>query len=179
MTFQRRLKIAGLVPLLLLTQCDRVEAVFRPKPVKPSPYAFDVVLKMSPKAEAELKQPDAGLSVDSWYYGDAAPAHHDEADSLNRIFLGKEDWNYPAGTRRLHLHGEPIDASRLAETRDGQPQVLLNVWIRVGNIEGDPDNPLSCEYTGLIRAAQQQTPVLHCEFDTEHYWEDASSDSSD
>lgn len=180
MTFPKHLKTAGLLPLLLLlTQCDQVEALFKPKPEKPSPYAFDVILKMSPEAEAELHKPHAGLSAEAWYYGDAAPAHRDDADKLNRIVLGAEDWTYAAGTRKLHLHGDGIDPAKLAEVRDGQPQVILTVWIRVGSMAGDPDNPLSCQYTGMVRVAQRQPPVMHCEYDTERYWETASSDASD
>ena len=179
MTFPKCVKSLALAPLLLLlTNCDKVEALFKPKPKPPSPYAFDAVLKMSPKAEALLKRPGSGLTAEGWYYGDAAPAHRDDADQLNRIFLGKEDWNYAAATRRIHLHGEPIDAAKLAETRDGQPQVILTVMITQGTLAGDPDNPLSCEFTGSVRVARQQAPILYCEFDTEHYWDEVSEASS-
>jgi hypothetical protein len=171
------LKVAVLLPaLLLLADCTGGER--QTKPAKPSQYAFDVILKMSPQIEALLKKPDAGLVVDSWYYGDAAPAHKADADELNRIFLGKEDVEFPATARRLHLKGEPIDPAKLAETRDGQPEVIFSLVIRQGERVGDPDNELSCEYTGQIRVAQQQTPVIRCEFDTEHYWDSVSDDSA-
>jgi len=174
MKFLNFVKLIVLLPLALaLTDCDRVGVLLKPKPEKPGPYAFDVVLKMSPKAEAALKRPGSGLVVDAWYYGDAAPAYRAQADKLNRIYLGDEQWNYSGNARRIHLRGEPIDAAQLPQTRDGQPQVLVSV----NSAEGDPDNMLSChDYIGPIRLAQQHTPVLDCEFDTENYWDETSAE---
>jgi hypothetical protein len=173
----RYLKVAVLVPaLLLLGDCNKADTGVHT--AKPGQYAFDIILKTSPKVEAMLKQPQTGLAVDSWYYGDAAPAHKADADDLNRIFLGKEDVNFPASARRLHLKGEAIDLDKLTETRDGQPQVLFSVMITRGPLMGDPDNPLSCEYVGQIRVAQHTPPVVRCEFDSEDYWDSVSDDSA-
>jgi len=160
-------KLFALLPLVFaLTDCNRIEALFKPK--KPSPYAFDLILKMSPRAEAALKRPDAGLVVYASYYGDAAPAYRARADKLNRIYLGEEYWTYSGHARRVHLHGEPIDTARLSQTRDGQPQALVSVTLA----QGDPDDMMAChDYIGPIRLAQQQIPVLDCEFESERYWE--------
>jgi len=174
--FRNILTIVVLVPTsLLLSNCDNGP---KGRPIKPGTYAFDVALKMSPKAEAVLKEPNAGLFVDIWYYGEAAPAHKGDADELNRVFLGKDDLTFSASTRRLHLKGEAIDSSKLAETRDGQPEVILTVDLTQGPRIGDPDNPLSCEYSGLISVAQRTPPVIQCEFETEHYWESVSDRSA-
>ena len=166
-------KLMALLPLAIaLTQCDQVHAMLKPKPDAPSPYAFDLVLRMSPRAEAALKQPGKHLFVDAWYYGDATPAFHAQADKLNRIFLGDESWTYPGAARRVHLRGAPMDTSKFSEIRGGQPQVLVDATQQ----EGDPDNLVHCHaYTGSVRMAQQQVQVLNCEFDTEDYWENAAA----
>lgn len=176
MTFPKILKIALLAPLLMgLTQCDRIHGMFKPKPEKPSPYAFDVMIRLSPKAEAAMKQPDTSFYVKAYYYGDALPAYRKDADDINRVYLGDETWNVSGNARKIHLHGEPIDVSKLSETRDGQPQVLLSI----NGSAGSPDNPLSCHhYTGPIRLAQQHLQTLDCEFDTETYWDDQSDAAS-
>ncbi len=167
-------KLAALLPLIGLTHCDQVHALFKPKPEKPSPYAFDLVLKVSPKAEAAMKGNAEDISLDVWYYGVAAPAFRAEADQLNRIDLGAERWSYSPGTRHVHLHGGPIDTAKLAHTTDGQVQVFVS-----GGIGGRFDPPLIChDYIDSVRHAQQVTPVLHCEFETERYWADAAESSS-
>ncbi|MGZ3305576.1 MAG: hypothetical protein ACXU8U_06915 [Asticcacaulis sp.] len=174
----KSLRIAGLASILvMLTQCDQVHALFKPKPAKPGPYAFDLTLEMSPKAEAELKQPGKGLSIDASYYGDAAPAYRSEADKLNRIYLGEERWDYSAGARRIHLHGEPIDTSKLPQTRDGEVQTVVSVHLS----ESSPDDPFTCHYyVGPVRRAQQYPQVVRCELDGETYWDshDTAASSS-
>ncbi len=178
MTILKILKIAALVPLVLgLTQCDRVQALLKPKPDKPGPYAFDLVLKLSPKAEAAMKQSRDSFIVAGLYYGDAKPAYRKDADDLNRIHLGEERWGYSGLARKVHMHGEPIDTSKLPETRDGQPYVLITVY----TIEpiGDPDDLVSChQYVGPIRLAQQQTQMLYCQLDSENAWGDQSAEAS-
>jgi len=161
-------RLLALLPLTLaLTQCDRIDAILKPKPKKPGPYAFDLILKMSPKGEAALKQSPDGLFVDAWYYNTAAPAYRKEADSMNRISLGTERWTYPNHVRRVHLRGEIVDKAKLSHTVDGQPNIIASVSARGGN----PDNMLTChDYIGSVSLARQKTPVLRCEFDTEHYW---------
>ncbi len=173
MTYPKLARLLALAVLALgLTDCDRVQALFKPKP---SPYAFDIRVEMSPRAEASLKRNPVDLAVYASYYGDAAPAYRAEADNLNRIYLGEERWDFPATARRMHLHGQPIDTSKLPHTRDGQPQVFVSV----GPEGGDPDDMLACRnFIGPIRLAQQTVPVLRCEFDTEHYWEESDSESS-
>ncbi len=169
MKFHAIAKTLAVLPLAVaLTHCDQAD---QPKLAKPGTYAFDITVKMSPRAEAALKQSKTGLVVDAWYYGDAAPRYRDKADSLGRIFLGDENWSFSSNARKMHLKGEPIELAGLAQVRDGQPLVLLSVE----TAEGDPDNPIKChDYIGAIRAAQQTPPVLLCEFDTERYWEDAA-----
>jgi len=168
MTFHTIARSLAVLPLaVVLTHCDQAE---KPVLAKPGTYAFDVSIKLSPKAEAALKQQGEGeIAVDAWYYGDALPAYRDKADTLGRIFLGDETWNFSRNARRMHVKGEPIDAGKLPRVRDGQPQVFLTVAIPAGS----PENPVKChEYIASVRLAQQKPPVLTCEFDTERYWED-------
>lgn len=166
-------KSLAVLPLVVaLAHCDQT-----PKPVaaKPGTYAFDVSLKMSPRAEAALKTSPNPMVVDAWYYGDAAPAFHDKADTMGRIDLGDENWNFSANARRMHLKGEAVDVSKLPQIRNGEVLVFLTVETGAGT----PENPVNCHaYIGSVRLAQQRPPVLTCEFDTERYWEDASDSSS-
>ena len=161
----------AVVPLATaLSGCDDT----KPKSPVKSVYAFDVAIKLSPKAEAAMKTSPDGFVVDAWYYGIAKPEYRDKADQLNRIFLGDENWNFSANARKMHLHGEPIDTAKLNQTIDGKPLVNLTVESMAGN----PDNPLKCHaFIGPVSGAQQKTPVLTCEFDTEQYWE-TEADSS-
>jgi len=161
-------KILAVLPLaIVLTHCDQTP---KPKLAKPGIYAFDVSVKLSPKAEAAVKQQgELEITADAWYYGDALPAYRDKADNLGRIFLGDETWTFSRNARRMHLKGEAIDTGLLPQVRDGQPLVFLSVTIPAGN----PENPVKChDYIAPVRAAQQTPPVLTCEFDTERYWED-------
>ena len=166
-------KVLALVPLAVgLTQCDRIQALIKPK-AKGDPYAFDVVLEMSPRAETALKKGSQGLYIDASYYGYAAPAYKADADKLNRIYLGEESGTYSSTVRKIHLRGEPIERSELPETVDGQPQVLLSVTM----MGGDPDDLMTCHYIGSIHLAQQHRQYLHCEFDTESYWDNPTSET--
>ncbi|MBW8734695.1 MAG: hypothetical protein JF571_10385 [Asticcacaulis sp.] len=162
----------AVLPLAVaLTNCDQAD---KPKLAKAGTYAFDISVKFSPKAEAVLKQSQAGLVVDAWYYGDAAPAAHDKADSLGRIFLGDENWNFSGNARKMHLKGEPIDTAKLPQIRG---PVL--VFLTVETVAGDEDNPVKCHaFIGPIQQAQQTSPVITCEMDTEQYWEDVEESSS-
>ncbi|WP_443749613.1 hypothetical protein [Asticcacaulis solisilvae] len=165
----------GLAVLPLVVALANCSQEHKPVLAKPGTYAFDITVRISPKAEAALKKSGAGLTVDAWYYGDAAPAHMDQADKLGRIFLGDENWNFSGNARKMHLKGEPIDTSKLPQTRDGQPQVLLSVEPD----GGDPDNMLKChDFIGKVQLAQQTPPVILCEFDTERYWEDNADSAS-
>ncbi len=163
------LTLAALVAAVTLTGCDHA----KPKTAAaPGQYAFDVTVKLSPKAEAAMKTSPDGFVVDAWYYGLAKPQSRDKADQLNRIFLGDESWNFSANARKMHLHGEPIDATLLTQTVDGRPWVNLTVE----SVAGDPANPLKCKpFIGPVSGAQQATPVLTCEFETEPYWETAAT----
>jgi len=167
-------KILAVLPLaLVLTHCDQTP---KPKLASPGTYAFDVSVKLSPKAEAALKQQTEGeITADAWYYGDALPAYRDKADNLGRIFLGDETWTFSRNARRMHLKGEAIDTGLLPQVRDGQPLVFLSVTIPAG----DPENPVKChDYIAPVHQAQQTPPVLTCEFDTERYWEDIADSAS-
>lgn len=176
MRLQTFIRLLGVIPLTLaLTQCDQAAGIFKQKPKPPGPYAYEVVLRVSPRGEAALKQNTDGIFVDAWYYGQAMPAYRDQADRLNRIYLGNERWTYPSTARRLHLRGEVIDTSKLSQIREGEPMVLLSV-----GPGGSPENPLSChDYIGSVRQARQKTPVFYCEFDSERYWEEASASSAE
>ena len=172
MKFSTIAKLLAVLPLAMtLTNCDKP----KPKTAPAGTYAFDVMVRLSPKAEAAMKTSPDGFVVDAWYYGDALPAHRDKADQFGRIFLGDENWNFSANARKMHLHGEPIDLDKLAQVRDGQPMVNLTVE----SVAGNPDNPLKCHaFIGPVRQAQQKTPVLTCEFDTEQYWESGDGASA-
>jgi hypothetical protein len=162
---------AALMAVLALTGCEQPKA----KSAPPGTYAFDVMIKLSPKAEAAMKTSPDGFVVDAWYYGIAKPDYRDQADQLNRIFLGDEGWNFSANARKMHLHGEPIDIAKLSQTIDGQAMVNLTVESAAGH----PGNPLNCHaFIGSIREAQKTTPVLACEFDTEQYWETEAESSA-
>ena len=172
MKFSKLARLLALLPLALaLTQCNRIGGLFGAK--KPGPYAFDLVLMMSPKADAATKPNPDGLIVEAYYYGDAAPAYRDEADTLNRIYLGRERWTYDGKVRRVHLEGEPIDTAKLSQTSDGLVRVLVSV-----DGVGASGNRAEChDYNGPVRQAQQHTPVLQCEFDAERYWENAPAET--
>ncbi len=168
-------KVFALVPLaLLLSQCDQVKAVIKPRPAKPDPYAFDIIIRMSPKSEAAMKV-SPGFAVEAYYYGDALPAYQGEADDQNRIRLGDERWNCDANTRRVHMDGKSIDTSALAKTRDG-----VRVFLSGDITSGDPGYVLSCRsYTGTVRQAQKTPPTIDCEYDAERYWEDTAASSAE
>lgn len=177
MTFSNLARALMLLPLTAaLTQCDKIHALLKPKPEKPGPYAFDVMLEMSPQGEAALKH-SQGLFVKASYYGYAKPAYRGDADSLNRLYLGDESWTYSANARKVHLKGEPIDRSVLPHTTDGQAYVVLSV----NGLVGGPDNEdtLGCHsYIGTIQFAREHPQVLRCEFESEHYWDSASAETS-
>ncbi|ESQ82302.1 hypothetical protein AEAC466_18315 [Asticcacaulis sp. AC466] len=155
----------AVVPLIFgLTQCDVIEAIHNPKP-KEGPYSFDLILKTSPKAEVTLKSAE-NLYVDAFYYGHAKPAFIGEADRLHRISLGREIFEYANSARRIHLYGSPLDAKKLSQTSEGEPQVLVSV-----DSTGLPGKAVTCRtFTGSIRLARQKPPVLFCELETESYW---------
>ncbi|MFT4075069.1 MAG: hypothetical protein QM647_06000 [Asticcacaulis sp.] len=163
----------AVLPLILgLTQCDVIEAIHNPKP-KDGPDADDLVLKTSPKAEAALKTSE-GLTVDAYYYGHVKPAFSAEADSLHRIRLGRETWDYPATSRRVHLYAAGIESKALRKTIEGEPLVLVTV---LGS--GVPGKVVDCHsYIGPIRQAHQKSPEMHCEIESETYWEDATANAS-
>ncbi len=163
---------AALLPLVLcLNGCDQVQAMLKPKPEKPGPYAFDFVIRMSPKSEAVMKK-TPGIFVDAWYFGDAAPAYRAKADQLNRIELGDERWNFSNTTRRVHIEGQPIDTSKLSQTSDGVARVFLTADIN----SNDPGYVLTCHsFIGPIRQAQEHPQTLDCQFDAERYWEDVEA----
>ena len=159
-------KLLLLVPLAIgLMQCDVVEAIHNPKP-KDGAYAFDLVLRMSPKAELALKSSE-GLTVDAYYYGHAKPGFTSEADSLHRVVLGQETWVYAANLRRVHLYAAAIDTKKLSKTVEGEPIVLVTV---IGS--GVPGKVVDCgSYIGPIRVAHQRSPEMHCDIESEQYWE--------
>lgn len=175
---RRTVILLALIGLTLaVSACDRIPGLSKPKPEKPGPYAFDLTLRLSPKAAAAMKQTRDSLIVAGFYYGDAQAAYRKDADDLNRIHLGEERWGYSGDARKLHMHGEPIDTSKLSETRDGQPQVLVTVY-SIRPI-GEPDDMLSCHhYIGSIRLAQQHTQVLDCQLDSENLWDNSTADAS-
>lgn len=160
-------RVLAVLPLaVVLAHCDQTP---KPVPAKPGTYAFDLTVKMSPKAEAALKTGPDGLVADAWYYGDAAPAFRDKADSMGRISVGDENWTYSTNARRMHMKGEAVDVSKLPQIRAGEVLVFLTIDVH----GSDPDNPIKChDYIAPVRVAQQKPPVVTCEFDTERYWED-------
>ncbi len=170
------MKALVLLPMAFgLADCDKIQAVIKPKPDKPSPYAFDVMVKMSPKSEIVWNK-TPGISVEAFYYGEAAPAYAAEADADGRIDLGDERWDYHPIAHRLHLKGVPIDPAQLAKTKDGQVRVFVTV--EMGS--RDPEYVLSCmNYTGTVRQAQQQVQTIGCQYDAERYWQDAAESAAE
>ena len=167
MIIPKNMKLLALVPLVFLTQCD----AFKPK----VNYGYDIELKVSPKGEAALKT-SQGLFVDAWFYGEAAPQYRSEADELNRIDLGADHLDFPAGARRLHVTGEDANPSKLSHTHDG----VMRVFVSVDRTGAPADGPqLKChDFIGTLAQAQKEPVVMRCEFENETYWEDAASSST-
>ncbi|CAL4868975.1 hypothetical protein MMA231_03265 [Asticcacaulis sp. MM231] len=167
------IKYLGLAPIVLgLTQCDLIEAIHNPKP-KDGPYAYDLILKTSPKAEAALKSSE-GWYVDAYYYGHAKPAFVSGADTLHRIYLGRERWDYAPTSRRIHMYAGKIDTKKLSQTIEGETWVVVTV---IGS--GVPGKVVDCHaYIGPIREAHQRAPEMHCELETEHYWEEVAASAA-
>ncbi|ESQ87259.1 hypothetical protein [Asticcacaulis benevestitus] len=174
MTLFNRIRHLALLPLILgLTQCDVVEAIHNPKP-KDGPYAYDLILKTSPKAEAALKSSEA-FYVDAYYYGHAKPAFISEADTLHRIYLGRERWDYAPTSRRIHMYASKIDTKKLSQTIEGETWVVVTV---IGS--GVPGKVVDCHaYIGPIREAHQRAPEMHCELETENYWEEVAASAAE
>lgn len=165
-------RVLAILPLITLADCHKI---FKPKPERPGPYAFDVTLKMSPKSEVAMKDA-VGISTEAYYFGQKAGAPLDYTVRQNRVELGDERWDLQPGVRRLHFEGTAIRKSDLAQTSDSEARVLVTVDI----VSKDPEYVLTCKnYVGAIRQAQQRPPVIKCEFDAERYWEDHAESSAE
>jgi len=158
--FRKILKAVCLAPpALLLCQCDAM----KPKPKAPSPYAYTVLLKFTPMAEAAMNRTKDTIDVDAYYYGDPTPAAASRADKLGRLVLGDETVGWSGNTRRVHLEGT-IDASLLKDIR-GEPQVLISVMSRT-NPDAAQDQLIHCKtWIGTVKMARERSPVIGCELD--------------
>lgn len=157
MSFKAFLK-SGLSLALMLgfSQCERAA------PAKPGPYAYDLILQLTPAAEAKLKASDRHFTVDAYYYGMAKPEYREKADKLNRLDIGYDKVAFDARTRHIHMTGDGIDPKIFPQVMDGQPYVLVTV--RTATKAGFPDELLYCHnYAGTISDAQIHSPVIGCD----------------
>ncbi|ESQ81744.1 hypothetical protein AEAC466_20190 [Asticcacaulis sp. AC466] len=173
MTLSHKKWLLALVPLCIgLAQCDVVEAIHNPQP-KDGPYAYDLILKTSPKAEAALKTAEY-LQADAYYYGIPKPGFTGEVDPAHRVYIGQERWNFSAKLRRVHLYADAVDPNKLPDGVDGEPMVLVTV---VGT--GAPEKSVTChQYLGSVRAAHEHSPEMHCELEGENYWDGLAANSA-
>lgn len=190
-------KRAALLPLLLmLCQCDKVQAVMKPKPAGPTPYDFTLALEFTPAAIAKMESRRDKIVITTFYYGHAKPEYMAKADDLNRLELGYKEWEVSNTARKVAINSSIIDTQRLPHTTEGEPYVLVTVTSEPGpqttaQVEQGPhlrllpssassqaqelpdpeiDHPgdrIECRtYTGPVKALQTQPHILSCDLGT-------------
>lgn len=149
------LKALALLPLILvLSQCEQ-------KPSGPSPYAFDLMLELTPEATELMKAKNSHFVAAALYFGRPKPETRAQANAQGRIRLGYEQIGLAPGATKLHLPATDVDTSLLPAI-NGDPQVMVTIYSAAD--VGARDDLVRCKtYFGIIKSAQAQTPVVKCD----------------
>ncbi len=129
---------------------------------KPEPYGYNVELQVTPTAAAMMKDRDLHFVAGAFYFGYATPQNRGKADPLNRIDMGYEGYAYGRNTRRLHMPGASVNATRLPLTAQDVPNVMLTVYLASDhNLQTDL---IYCHNAVVsVREAQARPPVIGCD----------------
>ncbi len=152
-------KQVALLPMLfMLCQCDKVEALLKPRPPKATPYDFRLALAFTPAAAEKMDAGRYSIVVSTFYYGHAKPEFMAKADDLHRIELGYKEGVFKNTARTLVINSSAIDTRLLSQTVEGEPYVLVTVST------GAPDEAVSQGNQGphlrfLPTKKQEQAPV--------------------
>jgi hypothetical protein len=192
--FAKTLKSVALLPLLLmLCQCDKVQAISKPKTAGPTPYDFPLAFDFTPTAVAKMQSRQDKIVITTFYYGHAKPEYQAKADDMNRLRLGYKEWELPNASRKTTLNSAAIDTKLLSQTKEGEPYVLITVHT-VASPDTQPQNSglrltppnnasqaqalpdpeidvpgerIECRsYTGPVKDLQTQLHTLTCDIAT-------------
>lgn len=133
---------------------------------KPGPlHPFQVKVQLSKQAASSLATINETVIVAAYYYGFPAKGYENKADEMDEIQLGEEDVQLP-GAGTATFTGGPVHTARLPYIKDGQIQVLINVF---SGRKSSNNNLLDCGFfEGPAAEAAKKNLSLSCSLIAEH-----------
>ena len=123
------------------------------------PEYFHVNVSLSSQILGFLQQRKETVVVSAQYYGWPAQGAEQQADERGEVQLGNEQVE-KANPGKAVFTGIPIDKHKLAYVKDGDVQVLINVY---SGRHSSPGNLLSCGFfEGSITAVVKYDLTLTC-----------------
>lgn len=154
----RCVKLATLLPMLMLCQCEKVQTLFKPELPKPTPYDFRMKLAFTPAAAAKMDAGRYSIVVTTFFYGHAKPEFMGKADDLHRIELGYKEGVFKNTARALAINSSAIDARLLPQTVEGEPYALVTITTGAPDESVSPDNqPPRLRFVPAKKG--EQTPI--------------------
>jgi hypothetical protein len=124
-----------------------------------APEYFHVNVSLSAQIVGFLQQRKETVVVSAEYYGWPAKGAEKLADEMGEVQLGEEKFER-ANLLKAVFTGLPIDKGKLPYVKDGDVQVLINVY---SGRHSSPDNLLSCGFfEGSIAAVKKYDLTLTC-----------------
>ena len=159
----KRLGLAALACLLSHPALADPPAAVPAKPGAQRP--FTVAVGLSTQAATSLATIKETVVVAAYYYGLPAKGYESKADEMDEIQLGEEDVNLP-GAGTASFTGAAIQTARLPFIKDGEIQVLINVF---SGRKSSTNNLLDCGFfEGSVAEAAKKPLKLQCSLIAEH-----------
>jgi len=136
----------------------QADADARPTPITKVVAGVEVVITLSPAAEADLRQRSETILVEATYAGDPTPESAGQTDEFGLVQLGSQVEELQ-GAGRVSFGEELINKSRL-DLISGQPQLLINVRSGRKSVQ---NNLLACPlFWNSVEAASQKPVEIAC-----------------
>lgn len=152
---------AGTAPAAVsVTQTGAAKAAGGKKAAKRLlPEYFHVNISLSSQILGFLQQRKETVVVSADYYGFPAKGAEQHADKMGEVQLGEEEVE-KTNPGKAVFTGIPINKRKLQYVKDGDVQVLLNVY---SGRHSSPDNLLSCGFfEGSVTSVLKYDLTLTC-----------------
>jgi len=157
-------RLAATIGALLLTQCGKPtdsDTLLGKKAAENPAVAFDVVVEVTPEAEARFKASGDNLLVDVHYYGYPTEAARPRANQIHQIGLGDDKVAVPSNIRKIHIPGGGLEQKSLGDI-EGDVMVLID-GASVMPVGARSDQVVCSFYRERLEVARKQSPVLKCD----------------
>ncbi|ESQ75513.1 hypothetical protein [Asticcacaulis sp. AC402] len=125
-------------------------------------FSYDVLITLTPAAEARLKTRGEKLTVETLYYGNVTPATAAMADPKDgTLHLNTDRVTVEPASQTVRMSGVGVDPVKLAYITQQKPLALINVY---ASKDGNKVATIACDvFQDYVAVAQEKPVKVNCD----------------